>query len=252
MNDNSKRDYCFTAWTEPKYDVDKIRYICWGLEQCPTTNKQHWQGFICLKRTSRVNMCKRIIGAGNDTHVEQRRGSRNEAREYCRKDGEFFEWGIMEKLEFNEILKLNINEIKINYPLMFLRYYKGLEKLNINISPKWRKVDVYILWGAPGTGKTRQVMEMDDVYKLDPPYNWWDGYESQKIILLDDYGIEGGIPNGMLLNICDGYSLRLPVKGSHCWAHWTEVYITSNDDPELWMNSALKRRITSVSMCQGT
>lgn len=119
-----------------------------------------------------------------------------------------------------------------------------------NDIPNWRNVDVHVFYGKTGTGKTRTVMEMKDIYKLDMSNNiWFDGYTNQKNLLIDDF--YGWIRFGQLLNILDGYKLRLDKKGSFGWAHWNNVYITSNKHPSNWYNNltvdqveALNRRIT--------
>lgn len=245
MENGGRRDWCFTAWREPEFDRDKTKYITWGLETCPTTNKEHYQGFIITNRTCRRVGAGRVIGAGSDTHIEPRRGTRGQARDYARKDGRTFEWGRFESLTLEEILKLSIQEIREDHLLIYLRYHKGLEKI-ANKGATFRKVMVTVLWGMSGTGKTKMVMEMDDVYKIDYPYKWWDGYEGQKILLIDDYR-QGTIETPFLLNLLDGYRLRLETKGSHTWALWEYVYITTNDDPKNWsLSEPLQRRITDI------
>lgn len=236
------RDYCFTTWTEPNIDNEQCKYWIYGREQCPETDRQHYQGFIMLNKTNRLPAVKRILGAGDQSHIEPRRGTRQQARDYCIKDGDFVEWGQFERLNFQELFKQDIKFLKENYPAFYCRYHRGLFLLNNNI-PKWRDVTVTIIWGKTGTGKTRKVMEMEDVYKLDPPYLWWDGYAGEKILLIDDYE-KDAINRGMLLNICDGYKLRLQTKGGHCWAEWNKVFITSNFDPEGWASNALCRRVS--------
>ena len=142
-----------------------------------------------------------------------------------------------------ELFKQPIGYIKEYYPEFFCRYHKGLEKLQSK-GDKWRNVEVTLLWGVTGSGKTRKVMEMDNVYKIDPPYKWFDGYEGEDILLIDDYK-KGSIDRGLFLNLLDGYRLRLETKGGHTWALWTKVYITSNYDTASW-DEAMKRRVTSV------
>lgn len=240
------RDYVFTMWTIPTIENGECRYWIWGREKCPTTDKEHYQGFVIFKRTHRIPSAKRILCGGDGVHLEPRRGTRQQAVDYCRKDGDVVEWGEFEPLTHDQLFKQDLNFLKENYPAFFCRYYKGLALLKSTNTVKWRNVEVHIIWGEPGTFKTRQVMEMDDVYKLDPPYTWWDGYFGESILLIDDYK-KGAINRGMLLNICDGYKLRLETKGGHVWAAWTKVYITSNYDPKDWYFPALQRRITDTN-----
>jgi len=244
MSDNARRDYCFTSWKLPEPDYESIKYIVWGEEKCPTSGREHYQGFVIFTRTHRLKGAKQRIGGGNDTHLEPRRGTRSQAREYCLKDGSVTEWGRFCALSNADLFKQPIEVIKQENPEFFCRYHKGLMLLQ-DKGEKWREVKVYILWGEEsGAGKTREAMNHNDVYKLDPPYTWWDGYQGEKRIVLDDYRA-GSIARGQLLNICDGYRLRLETKGSHTWASWNEVYITSNYNPEMW-DDALLRRVTEI------
>lgn len=239
------RDYCFTAWEEPKPDYDKLKYIIWGKERCPTTDRKHYQGYAVFTRTHRIPGAKRIIGGGDNIHIESRRGTRQQARDYCAKDGDIIEHGRLEVLTVEEILNKDITFIKENYPLMYVRYFRGIAHLKLEKGENYREIEVYWLWGEPGTGKTRQVMEMEDVYKLDYPYKWWDGYEGEKILLLDDIKNTRDFDRNYLLQILDGYKLRLECKGSHTYAKWKKVYITSNYEPEIY-DKAILRRITKI------
>ena len=242
------RDYVFTAWNKPEYDESNVRYICWGIERCPTTDREHWQGFAVFNRTHRIPGAKRILSAGDGCHLEQRRGTRQQAIDYCRKCGNFFDWGKLEMYNQKELLDLSITEIKNIDPLFYVRYHRGIDKYKINESPAWRDLSVIWYWGPAGCGKTRRAIESStDVYKIDYPYSWWDGYVDQNIILLDDYD-DGNILRSALLNILDGYPLRLPTKGGHVYAKWETVYITSNHNPETLVQwcPALKRRVTKI------
>lgn len=241
------RDYVFTSWEQPKYDDGKCRYICWGVERCPTTGREHWQGFVIFNRTHRVPGAKSILSAGDGCHLEQRRGTRQQAIDYCRKGGDFFESGRLEMYSQKELLDFNIKEIKNLDPLFYVRYHRGIDKFKINESPLWRTVEVTWYWGRAGCGKTKKAMEEEGVYKIDYPYTWWDGYEDQKIILIDDYD-DGMLTRGFLLNLLDGYPLRLATKGSHTYAKWEKVIITSNGNPKNYYQwcPSLDRRVTSI------
>ena len=91
---------------------------------------------------------------------------------------------------------------------------------------KFRKVEVVVLSGSTGTGKTRKAMEEANYKITGNQLQWWDGYEGEKCICIDEYNNDIGITE--LLNILDGYELRLPIKGSFTYANWNKVYITTN------------------------
>jgi len=127
--------------------------------------------------------------------------------------------------------------------------------------PAWRTIETTVYWGFTGVGKTRRVFhDYPDVYKLDPCGEgklWFDGYEGQSVLLLDDF--YGWLPIGTLLNLLDGYRLRLNVKNSYTYALWTKIFITSNVAPISWycgegfgqlicgsQRDALMRRLTNI------
>lgn len=248
------RDWCFTDFdTEKKldFDKDKIKYICYGTERCGRTDREHWQGFVCLKKTCRIPKCKEWLGGRTRIHLESRRGSRHEARDYCFKDGgDKFEWGEFDGTTNEELFLKGSRWLLDNgYQGFYCRYYRAIKEMG-NKGDKWRDVHVEWLWGCPGCGKTRQVMEMDSVYKLDFPYKWFDGYEGEQMLLIDDYQ-ELAISRGQLLNLLDGYRQRLETKGGHTWALWNKVYITSNMNPKKLSDwcPAIARRCDNVTEC---
>jgi len=49
-----------------------------------------FQGYIELQKRVAFDVVKRAI---NNSHIESRRGSQQQAIEYCRKEGDFHEWG---------------------------------------------------------------------------------------------------------------------------------------------------------------
>jgi hypothetical protein len=120
----------------------------------------------------------------------------------------------------------------------------------VNATKDERDVRVEVFWGGAGTGKTREVMLRDGgAFFVNAGDTFpFDGYGGEKTICLDDF--YGGLPYHYLLRVLHGWQLRIPVKGSHRYARWTRVFITSNKPPEQWyqqgMTDALKRRIHSV------
>jgi len=91
--------------------------------------------------------------------------------------------------------------------------------------------------------------QLENIFKIDGDDTlWWDGYQGQKILLIDDF--YGTIKYGKLLNILDIYPLRLPTKGGHTYANWEKIYITSNDKPDKWyqkgLTPALERRLNTI------
>ncbi|MEM4721922.1 MAG: hypothetical protein QXT73_07695 [Candidatus Methanomethylicaceae archaeon] len=83
-------DWCFTInngleWNHEAFAVlSEIEYMIYQYEQAPTTNTVHVQGFVVFKKRRTLRKAKQLLGAPT-AHLEVRRGSRQEARDYCRK-----------------------------------------------------------------------------------------------------------------------------------------------------------------------
>ena len=137
----------------------------------------------------------------------------------------------------------------------FIRYHSGIYKFKQIMlkkqTKKFRKVHVELIKGPTGCGKTKSAFETDpNLYKIEgSQLNWFDGYEGEKTLLIDEYNNDVNITR--LLNILDGYQLRLPIKGGFTYANWTKVIITTNlqnlhTNAKIEHIKALNRRITKV------
>lgn len=267
------RSFVFTSFAEElKPDLDKFKYICWQKEICPETKREHYQGYGWLRRQQRLSGVKKLLGDPS-VHVEQRRGTHEDAIAYCSKKESaipdtFFEHGDRrgEKRKMTDDVyqmikkRKTVHEILEEHPSAIFQA-KAIAHLRNSFVAKdaqlFRFLEVSVYWGAPGTGKTRAVFDehgFQDVYTLastDGNSVWFDGYEGQPVLLIDDF--YGWIKFHFLLRVLDGYPLQLPVKGGFSWALYTKVYITSNSPPSQWYSTiygdtraAMDRRITLI------
>lgn len=88
------RNWCFTAWEPLDWGTlvgDIISYIIVGKEVCPDTKKVHYQGYVECHNSMRLNAMKLILG--EKTHLEGKKGTQEQAIDYCKKDGEWTEHG---------------------------------------------------------------------------------------------------------------------------------------------------------------
>lgn len=118
--------------------------------------------------------------------------------------------------------------------------------------------EVLWYWGATGTGKSRAAAAdaaerghgLDDVF-WHPGGKWWDGYDRQAVVILDDFR-PGNWKFAYLLRVLDRYPMRVEVKGGFrqldspliiisCPKHPAECYLDSGEDLE-----QLLRRITTI------
>lgn len=93
MKTIKNRNYCFTSFKEKLTpDMGQCKYVIFGIEICPKTNKRHLQGYIELFNPCRIKKVQQLLG-DNVAHIEIRRGTRDEARSYCMKDEKYEEFG---------------------------------------------------------------------------------------------------------------------------------------------------------------
>lgn len=254
-----------------------VVYCCYQLER-GEAETPHYQGYVLFAERKRMNQVARVPFLRR-AHLEVRRGTNAEAIAYCSKEetragpfveiGERPEVGQGKKKILDESCKLvragvAVRDMPEEFDAVRVRNGRGLRELQADLRrkemTKFRHLDVKVLWGPTGVGKTRYAYEhfgMDQVYVLNQPAQgtnvWFDGYDKQRCLLIDDF--EGWIPYRYLLKLLDGYPMELAVKGSFVPALYESVVITSNNAPEDWYRewqemgavpAPLARRISSV------
>lgn len=253
-------NFCFTSFdTNIKPKLTSCHFLIYQKEKCPTTGKEHLQGYCELKRAKDITQIKRMFKS-QTMHIERAKGTAEENIAYCTKLSCRVEEPVVhgtpkQQGKRNDIPKIeSLKQVAEDNPMFFIRYHKGVEKLlQVKEKPTMRDIEVTVLIGNPGTGKTKYVYDrypIEDIYKLNTNTNntlWFDGYTDQTILLIDDF--KGWIKYTELLTILDRYPYRCQTKGSYVYAKWSHVYITSNYDIPEWYNfndysiDAIARRI---------
>ncbi len=251
-------------------------YLVWQQEKGGEGNNVHLQGYLELATRRSLSWLKDNFSA--TAHYEKRRGSQVQAIDYCKKadtrmDGPW-ELGERKKqgqrqdiINFRNAVKegKRKRELVEDMPLMLCKFPKYYNLLQGIYRPKrpddFEKVNIMLLYGATGTGKTRAVYsrwkDSEEFWRM--PINngtpWFDDYDMHKKVLMDDFaGRSSKMSLVMLLQLLDRYPVRVPVKGAHTWWMPTKIVITSNIHPRDWYNwekreeqyRALKRRITQT------
>lgn len=253
------RNWCFTDFSMLNIEEiyknynDIIRYICFGKEICPTSKKLHYQGWVQFYNKKRFGGVKRIFN--NKIHLESCRGSEYDNNKYCMKDNNYKYFGTfksqgqrsdLEAIKHNIDCGENIGTIMNDNFNTYCRYRKGIldyyELTTKNLTKKFRNVKVIIHSGATNTGKTRSAMKYNNSYKINgSELKWFDGYNQEKTLIIDEY--DNDVKITKLLNILDGYHLRLPIKGGFTYANWNTVIITTNlNKNEFHINAKKKHR----------
>lgn len=258
-----ERQYIFT-WNNPTVQIDwdklnkknLIKYAVWQKEVGEKTGTPHYQGYVELSRQARLAQMKKMI----DCHWEERRGTRDQARNYAMKEdtrvegpweyGIWSEKGQGNRTDLDEVVDManegkTRQEIAKAHPKTFIRYNKGIDeyiKTAHDKGPRLHKTRVELYVGVPGTGKTHMAGEeggQADAYWKTPD-KWWDGYTQQDTVILDDFS--GWIQWTQLLHIMDNKPTDVEVKGGKRGFNSKKLIITSNYHPKDWYSEENNRR----------
>lgn len=224
------RNWCFTLNNPEEHGCDKLEawleahciYGVVGIEQGAEGTK-HWQGYFECDRPYRLST---LVKLGFGWHLEVRRGSREQAAEYCKKDGDYRTWGVWRVQGKRTDLDRVRNEVAggggmrevVNWanPAQI----KTAEKwLTYNEEPRDWKPDVYYITGPSGSGKSRKAREIadeagfcDDCYVKNEGSKWWDGYDGHSAVIIDDFR-DSWWSITEILSLLDRYEKRVECKG---------------------------------------
>lgn len=251
-------------WTEDMLQTlktwNKIKYAVIG-QECGENQTPHLQVYLILKDAVKKSSILGLIPCWAHRALPGNTAMQK-GIQYCKKEGNFEEVGTMpqqgKRTDLATCAEMicagaSLGEIAAEYPTQVVRYHQGLQalrRITVGPSPAWRQLEVTVLYGPTGTGKTRRALESDSVYMWDSTDGWWDGYVDQRRLVIDEMPREG-LDFKQLLRILDGHPLMLKVKGGFAHAHYTEVVLTSNFPWTTWYGqdqhlAALERRIHNV------
>lgn len=222
----------------------KPESVCWirgQLEIGEGTGFCHWQlvvGFTAKVRLARV---RAIFG---NIHGELTRSEA--ANEYVFKSdtavaGTQFELGRpafsrSKKTDWDEVWKSAVSGDFTGIPAgIRVASYSAISKIakdHLKPTAMERVVRVYV--GPTGVGKSRRAWDEAgfDAYPKDPNTKFWDGYQAQAHVVMDEF--RGKIDISNILRWTDRYPVSVETKGSGCVFNASKLWITSNLHPEQW------------------
>lgn len=265
------RSFVFTCNNWKEEDEARVsmlgaQYHVYGKE-VGESGTPHLQGYVYFKsQRSLKSIQKKLPGF----HVEPRRGTHDQAREYCIKDGDYVEVGdppeknggssMIERAKRNRRLRdEDLNEL-VDSGELCLSQVSQIKKARLilaNEKPKFTAEGVRGVWihGPPGTGKTHYARtHYGEAFYIKPQNKWFDGYQGEKVIVLDDLD-KGGACLGHYMKIwADKWACTGEVKGGTVPLQHEKFVVTSNYTPEqLWeeddeMLKAIERRFEKKAM----
>jgi hypothetical protein len=177
---HAAKHWCFTLnnYTEDEYkSVCEVRpgwvdYICVGRES-GESGTPHLQGYLCLQRKQRIGFLKTVLPRA---HFESMKGTPIQASDYCKKDGDWVEFGTLpenqtakarkEKEHNWELIKQQCydDDLESIAPEVFIKHYSSLKKIRSDHRNKkmpaaldWHKKPPNMwFYGPTGVGKSHR------------------------------------------------------------------------------------------------
>lgn len=257
---NPVRNWCFTI-NNPDVDGPTLlqtlssspgfRFTVFQLES-GSNGTPHYQGYAEFTSARRLSAMSTLLPRA---HLEVRRGTRQQAIDYCTKEETRLEgpWTAGTASQETQGQRTDIDRgvtliqegglkrLRDEDPSLYVRYSRGFEALarGLVLPPRPCPPSVYLLYGPTGCGKTRQfydTVDLDNSWRMPLTTGmWFDGYEGQPDVLIDDFvGAASHITLAHTLQLLDRYPIRVAVKGSFVDWRPERIYITTNLHPRQW------------------
>ena len=276
-SEGAKRSRGFVATINNYTDDDierlkslECKYLCYGKEIAPSTGTPHLQVYMYFKEAKSWTCVRSKIV---NWWLATAKGNSMQNREYCMKEGDFFEVGELPRVavksgERYEVARALAKEGKLDEiePELFIRYHSSLVAIKesaVVTAPvtlegtcfgEWK-------WGPPGTGKSHDARSENVVYYLKSVapnrMNFWCDYEGEECVLVEDIDASNGMRLAYYIKIwCDKYPFRAAkLYGKGSLIRPKKFVFTSNYSPDVLFASdpvllaAIRRRVKVVRYC---
>jgi len=243
------RSWMFTI-NNPSKPIDDprkwvcVKYCIWQKE-VGENGTPHLQGVVFFGAAIRLSTLKNKYHP--TAHWEPRRGSIDEAIEYCSKEDTRvegpWEFGTRPKPgQRNDLLELqkdlddglSMKEVSSNHFHPYLKYSRSIQGYRrLHQNSRTQKTFVGCIYGETGVGKSKLMAEkFPDAYWKSCGNQWWDDYDFQEVVIIDEY--YGWLPYAYLLRLLDRYPMTVETKGGTVNFNPKQIWICSNNNPLDW------------------
>lgn len=240
-------NWVFTL-NNPKDDEDPkewgFKYLAYQLER-GGENTPHYQGYVIMNKKTRLAGMKKVNARA---HWSIRMGTHEQAVAYCTKvdtrvEGPWIYGTPPEQGKRTDLLAVKTaldagateTEISDRYFGHYLRYGSAFKKyIQLRVLDRVKKTQVALHVGPAGVGKTTVVKSQIPLsaYWKDANNNWWEGYENQQHVVMDEF--TGWVPYAFFKRLLDFTPMQVEVKNGHAKFNSPYLHILSNEEPQDW------------------
>jgi len=182
----------------------------------------HLQGYIHFESTTSFKTLKRELPS---CHIEQAKGNTTENKNYCSKDGDFFELGeapldkgVATKELWKKLLAAakegNWQWIQEQHPRLWILHNTKFMSLREPKSLVMNDIQNEWWYGATGTGKSRLAWEKYGSICFQKMLNkWWDGYDMEPVVIIEEWSPKNDVTSSALKIWADRYPFTAQIKG---------------------------------------
>lgn len=264
---SQSRRWCFTLnnYTDNEFNAIKeveCKYLIVG-EEIGESGTPHLQGYVVFQSPCRLARVKRLVG--QRAHLAVAKGTSEQNKNYCTKEGKFFEQGQCpitdggkrEQADWDEIKKkAKAGELDTIESDVFIKYYPSLRSIAKDYMAKPTDLDSASgVWihGVSGIGKSRMARWTYNNAYFKPANKWWDGYQDEDFVILDDLDTNHAVLGHHLKIWSDRYSFVAEIKGGARHIRPKKFIVTSQYSiEEIWLDKetrdALNRRFNTIHL----
>lgn len=240
------RSWCFTVNNPEPADENQIKdlqgtkYHVFGREVAES-GTPHLQGFVQFSSAKSFKAVQKLLPPG--THIEPTKGRPDQAADYCKKDGDFWECGLPPttpqqqgdterdryKRAWDNAVAGNLDEIPAD---ILVRHYNTLKRIKADhqkLPPSQAVLDFWWFYGPSGSGKSLSARTENPDHYIKNINKWWDGYTGQPCVIIEEWNpsVVDGLKQ-MLKSWCDHHPFSAETKGSTTALRPPRIIVTSN------------------------
>jgi len=257
------KNWCFTLfYTElPSFPIslpDGLRYLVFQRELCPTSRREHLQGYVQLSAKLRLRPVKLLLQSVFSTtlnfHLAVARGTPDENIAYCTKSDTRLpdtdpvalgqSSGPGKRSDLTAVRNAILSGVT---PLVALRDSPDLASSALRYQRSWgsfvaalaphrdRSIDpvVIVYYGVTRTGKSKAAMDTYPNAFVHAPGKWFDFYEGEKVVIYDDFD-GSDCTFSQFKTWFDRYPCFVEYKGGFHKLQATTHIVTTNVYPSHW------------------